>query len=114
MYVLHVMKSLTAESPVTSAFHRKEDRSVNNKGLRTCAHPATINDLVDNLTDFAFHRATQLHNFIDIDFPFEKLLIKHHGKKITGNICRETSNLTGEQSAVQCFETSGRISRENF
>jgi predicted RNA-binding Zn-ribbon protein involved in translation (DUF1610 family) len=73
-----------------------------------------MNDLVDKLADFAFHRAIRLQNFIDSDFPFEKLRLKHKGKKITGNLCREIDNLTGERTAKKYFAKTGRISRENF
>jgi hypothetical protein len=37
--VLNVMKTLIAESPVTSAFRWAEGHSVETKGLRNCTHP---------------------------------------------------------------------------
>ena len=73
-----------------------------------------MNDLVDKLADVVFHRATQLRYFIASDFSFEKIQIKHNGKKLTGNICREIDNLIGERIAIIYFAKSGRISRENF
>jgi hypothetical protein len=112
--VLHVMKTLIAESPVKSAFQWTEGHSVEKKGLRHCTHPEIMNDLVDRLTDVAHHRSIQLQNFIESDFPFEKLRLKHNGKKVTGNLCREMDNLTGERNALKYFAESGRISRENF
>ena len=56
----------------------------------------------------------QLQNFIDSDYPFDKLRVKHNGKKVTGNLRREMDNLTGEQTALKYFAKSDRISRENF
>ena len=55
-----------------------------------------MNDLVGRLADAAFHRASQLQNVIDSNFPFEKIQVKHKGKEVTGNLCREIDNLTGE------------------
>ena len=54
-----------------------------------------MNDLVDKLVDIVFHRAIELLNFIDGEFPFEKILVKYKGNKMTGNLCREIDNLTG-------------------
>jgi hypothetical protein len=73
-----------------------------------------MNDLVDTLSGFAFHRAIQLENFIASDFLFEKLWIEHNGKNITSNVFREINTLTGEQSAMKHFAESGRTSREIF
>ena len=73
-----------------------------------------MNDIVDKLTDFAFHRAIQLQNFFDSNFPFDKLQVKHNRNKIAGNLCRKTDNLTGEQTAKKYFEKYDRINRENF
>ena len=72
-----------------------------------------MNDLVDRLADVTFYRVIQLQNFIDRNFTFEKLGVKHNEKKITGNLHREMDNLTGEQTALKYFAESGRISREN-
>ena len=47
--VLHVMKTLIADSPVTSDFHWVEGHSVEKKGLSNCTHPEIMNDLVDKL-----------------------------------------------------------------
>jgi hypothetical protein len=83
-----------------------------NKRPRNCTHPEIMYDLVERLAEVAFHRATQLHNFIDSDCLFKKLQIKHNKK--TGNLCREMNNLTGEGTALKYFAKSCRISRENF
>jgi hypothetical protein len=112
--VLHVMKTLIAKSPVKSAFQWAEAHSVEKKGLRHCTHPEIMNDLLDRLADVAHHRSSQLQNFIESDFPFEKLRLKHNGKKVTGNLCREMDNLTEERNALKYFAESDRISRENF
>ena len=57
-----------------------------------------MNDLVEKLTDFEFHRAIQLQNFIDSDVPFDTLQVKCSKKKINGNLCRQNNNLTGEKN----------------
>ena len=90
------MITLIAESTVTSAFQWVEGHSEEKKGLKYCTHPKLMNDMVDRLTDVANHRSIQLQNFIDSNFPFEKLSLKHNGKKVTGNLRREMYNLTGE------------------
>ena len=101
--ILHVITTLIADSPDASALQWVEGHSVEKKGLRNCTHPERMNDLVNKLTDVVFHRTIQLQNFIDGKFPFEKLQVKHKGEKITGNLCRETNNLTGERSAKRYF-----------
>ena len=40
--------------------------------------------------------------------------MKHKVMKATGNLRIEMNKLTGEQSALQYFTKSNRISRENF
>ena len=55
--------------------------SVEKKGFRNYTHPEIMNDLIDELTDIVFNRAIQPHNFIGSDFPFEKVQIRHNGKK---------------------------------
>ena len=112
--VLYVIKTLIAASLVTPYCQWVEEHSVKKKGLKNCTHPEIMNNLVNKFACFEFHRALQLQNFIESDFPFEKLKIKHNQKKITGNICREIDNLTEEQTAMKYIAESSRISRENF
>merc|ERR1712086_298743 len=85
---------------------------VDKKGLKHCTHPEVMNDLVDRLADVAYHISMQMQKFIDSEFPFEKRRLKHNGKKVTGNLCREMDNLTGERTTLEYFAKFGRISRE--
>ena len=82
--------------------------------LRHCTHPKVMIHMVYRVKDVAYHRFIQLQNFIDSDFPSEKLRLRHNGKEVTGNLCREMDNLAGEQTALKYFAESGRIVRENF
>ena len=53
-----------------------------NKRPRICTHPEIMNDLVERSAEVAFHRATQLYNFIGSDYIFKKLQIKHNKTKL--------------------------------
>ena len=103
--VPHVMKNIIviAGSPVTSSLQWVEGHSVEKKGLRNWTYPETMNNLVDELADVAFHRAIQLQNFIDSDSPFEKFWVEHKGKKIIGNLRRDIDTLTRERTAKKYF-----------
>ena len=112
--VLHVMKGLIVDSPVTSLFRWVEGHSVKKKGLHNCTEPEIMNDFVDKLAGMEYHRAVASCKFIGTEFPFEKLRVKTHGKKITGNLRRELDNLSGGHIARRYLEEKGKVRSNDF
>ena len=55
--VLYVIKTLIAESPVTSAFQWVEEHLVEKKELKHCTHPEIMNELEDRLADVTYYRS---------------------------------------------------------
>ena len=89
------MKGLIVDSPVTSWFRWVEGHSVKKKGLHNYTEPEIMNDFVDKLAGMEYHRAVASCEFISTEFLFEKLRVKTHGKKITGNLRRMLDNMSG-------------------
>ena len=54
---------------------------------------------MDKWADIEYHRATSSEDFVSTKFPFEKLMVKSGGEKLTGNLRRALDNLQGERTA---------------
>ena len=112
--VLHVMKDLVVESPVTSAYRWVKGHSVKKKGRKNCTEPELMNNVVDKLADLEYHRAMMNEDCVDAEFPFEKLKVRSKGKKLTGNLRGALDNLHGERTARTYLDSKGIVKSEDF
>ena len=112
--MLHVIKGLIVDSPVSSDFRWVEGHSVKKKGRKNCTVPEIMNDVVDTMSDVELHRALREEDFVNTDFPFEKLKVRSNREKMTGNLRRALDNLQGERTAKKRFDSKDILKSDNF
>ena len=89
--------------------HAKEKRGISN-----CSLPEVVNDMADELAKLAIKSAVETGQFIDSNFPFERVKLVISGEKTSGKASQEVERHWGRKHAQHFFNKERIVDSENF